>query len=164
MKKLKYLFQIAFVSLTLACSSEDDEPKLVEKDVTIDIEMRGDYSKYLVTFSVHSMLAETSTFVAPMLGEPSDLDWTQVVEQGNTYTLSFEPESSRLSATSSVPIHSLGFVFNAVPLDREPDEPFEVLTATIRVFADGEVYREYAYEASPSDQTSVPISESVTVE
>ena len=117
-----------------------------------------------MTFTVHSMLSGTSTFVAPVLKEPSSLDWTQVVEQGNTFSLTYKPSMSTIEVQSSSDIHSLGFLFNAVPLDMEPDKSFELLTATIRVFADGEVYREYAYEASPSDQTSVPISESVTVE
>ena len=60
-----------------ACSStQDDEPKLIEKAVTIEVEMEGDYSDYLVSFSVHSMLSGISTFVAPELGELSNLDWT----------------------------------------------------------------------------------------
>ncbi len=164
MKKLNYFLLLFLASLFFACSSEDEEPKLVEKEVTIEVEMGGDYSDYLVNFTVHSMMAGTSTFVAPVLEEPNDLDWTQVVEQGNTYTLTLEPESPSILASSSAPINSLGLVFNAVPLDREPDETFELLTATIRVLADGEVYKKYDYEALPSDQTSIPISESVTVE
>lgn len=81
------------------CSSEDENPKLVEKGVTIEVEMDGNYDDYLVTFSVHSMLSGTSTFVSPVLDQPTELNWTQVIEQGNTYTLSFEPyppEQSRL--------------------------------------------------------------------
>lgn len=164
MKKLNYLLLFVFASLFIACSSEDEEPKLVEKDVTIEIEMGGDYSDYLVTFTVHSMLSGKSTFVTPQLVEPSTLEWTQVVEQGNTYSLTFEPTISTIEVQSSSNIHSLGFVFNAVPLDRGPDESFELLTATIQVLADGEVYKEYDYEALGSGETSVPISESITIE
>ena len=164
MKNQNYLLLFVLASLFFACSSEDEEPKLVEKEVTIQVEMGGDYSDYLVTFTVHSMLSSKSTFVTPQLVEPSALEWTQVVEQGNTYSLTYEPSMSTIEVQSSSNIHSLGFVFNAVPLDREPGESIELLTATIRILADGEVYREYAYEASPSDQTSLPISESVTVE
>jgi hypothetical protein len=105
------------------------------------------------------MLAGSSTFVTPVLVDPNVLDWTQVVEQGNTYTLTMEPEVSSIMAKSSAPIHSLGFVFNAIHLGGETDESFELLTATIRVLADGEVYKEYEYIALPSNQTSVPISE-----
>ena len=105
------------------------------------------------------MLARSSTFVAPVLEEPNEVDWTQVVEIGNTYTLTLEPEVSTILAKSTAPIHSLGFVFNAVHLGGETDESFELLTATIRVLADGEVYKEYEYIALPSNQTSVPISE-----
>mgnify|MGYP003651017668 CR=1 FL=1 len=92
------------------------------------------------------------------------VSFSQVIEQGNTYSLTYEPTMSSIEVRSASDIHSLGFVFNAVPLDRELDETFEVLTATIRVFADGEVYREYDYEALPSGQTSVPISENITLE
>lgn len=164
MKKLNYLLLLAVAIFSFSCTSEDEEPKLVEKSVTIEVELDGNYSDYLVTFSVHSMLSGTSTFVTPQLVEPSSLEWTQVIEQGNTYSLTYEPSMSTIEVQSSSDIQSLGFVFNAVPLDREPDESFELLTATIRVLADGEVYKEYDYEALPSDQTSIPISDSITVE
>ncbi|MEB2774591.1 hypothetical protein SYJ56_04695 [Algoriphagus sp. D3-2-R+10] len=164
MKKLNYLLLFVLASLFNACSSEDEEPKLVEKDVTIEVEMGGDYSGYLVSFFVHSMLSGVSTFVAPQIVEPASLEWTQVVEEGNSYTVTYEPSVSSIEVQSSADIHSLGFLFNAVPLDREPDDSFELLTATIRVLADGEVYREYYYEALPYDQTSIPISESIIIE
>lgn len=159
MKKLNYLLMLILMSLVLACSSEDEEPKLVEKDVTIEIEMSGGYSDYLVTFTVHSMLAGKSTFVTPILNEPDGLDWTQVIEQGNTYTLTFEPESSSLLASSSAPIHSLGFVFKAVHLGGDTDESFQPISADVRVLADGFVFKEFSYEASAPGETSVPISE-----
>ncbi|WP_026956659.1 hypothetical protein [Algoriphagus vanfongensis] len=161
MKKLNNLLLFVFAGLAFACSSEDEDPKLVEKNVTIEVEMGGDYSDYLVTFSVHSMLAGTSTFVAPVLGEPSDLDWTQVVEQGNTYTLTLEPESSSLSARSSVPIHSLGFVFNAIHLGGETDDSFQALSASVNILTDGVVYRQFKYEALPPGEVSVPLAEEI---
>jgi hypothetical protein len=164
MKRLNYLLLFIFFGLLLACSSEDEDPKLVEKNVIIEVEMGGDYSDYLVTFSVHSMLAGTSTFVAPVLGEPSDLDWTQVVEQGNTYTLTFEPESPTLSASSSAPIHSAGFVFNAVHLGGETDDSFQPLSAEVRVLANGSVFKEFSYEALAPGETSVPLSEEISIE
>lgn len=164
MKKLNYLFLFVFASLFVACSSEDEEPKLVEKDVTIEVEMGGDYSDYLVTFTVHSMLAGTSTFVTPILEEPNELDWTQKVEQGNTYTLTLEPESSSLSAKSSVPIHSLGLVFNAVHLGGETDDSFQPLSAEVRVLANGSVFKEYNYEALAPGETSLPLAEDISIE
>lgn len=163
MKKLNYLLLFVFAGLTFACSSEDEDPKLVEKNVTIEVELGGDYSDYLVTFTVHSMLSGTSTFVAPVLGVPSGLDWTQVVEQGNTYTLTFEPESSSVSANSSAPIHSLGFVFNAVHLGGETDDSFEPLSADVRVLANGSVFKEYNFEAMTPGETSVPLAEEISI-
>ena len=105
-----------------------------------------------------------TTFVAPQIIEPTSLEWTQVVVEGNSYTVTYEPSVSSIEVQSSVDIHSLGFLFNAVLLDQEPEDTFELLTATIRVLADGEFYKEFDYEALPSDQTSAPIAESFTIE
>lgn len=164
MRNLNYLFLIAITIFFVSCSSENEEPKLVEKIVTIEVEMEGNYTDYLVTFSVHSMLSGTSTFVAPVLDQPIELNWTQVIEQGNTYTLSFEPEVPTISATSSAPIHSLGLVFNAVHLGGETDDSFRPLSATVNVLADGEVYRQFEYEALPPGEVSVPLAKEITIE
>lgn len=164
MKKLNYLLMLILMSLVLACSSEDEDPKLVEKDVTIEIEMSGDYSDYLVTFTVHSMLSGNFTFVIPILNEPDGLDWTQVIEQGNTYTFTFEPQTSSLSASSSSPIHSLGFVFNAVHLGGDTDESFQPLSAEVQVLADGSVFKEFSFEAMGPGKATVPLNESVNLE
>lgn len=109
-------------------------------------------------------LSGTSTFVAPVLAGPSDLDWTQVVEQGNTYSLTLEPESSSILVNSSSPIHNFGFVFHSTPMYRAPDDTFELLTATVRVLADGEVFKEYEYQAKPLDQISMPLEEEISIE
>lgn len=164
MKKLNLLFLFLLATLAVACSSDDEDPKLVEKSVSIEVDMEGDYSDYLVTLTVHSMMSGTSTFVAPVLDEPSDLEWTQVVEQGNTYTLSFEPESSSLSATSSAPIHSLGLVFNAVHFGGDTDDSFQPLSATVRVLANGSIFKEYSYEALSPGEPSVPLAEEITIQ
>ena len=164
MRKLNYLVLFFVATFSFSCSSEDEVPKLVKKSVTIEVEMDGNYQDYLVTFSVHSMLSGTSTFVAPVLDQPTQLDWTQVIEQGNTYTLSFEPEMPTISASSSAPIHSLGLVFNGVHLGGDTDNTFVPLSATVRVLADGEVYREYDYKALAPGGTSVPLAEEITIE
>lgn len=161
MKKLNHLLLPFLSSFFFACSSEDEEPKLVEKNVTIEVEMDGNYTDYLVTFSVHSMLSGTSTFVAPVLDQPTELTWTQVIEQGNTYTLSFEPEVPTISATSSAPINSLGLVFNAVHLGGETDDSFQPISATVNVLADGEVYQQFEYEALSPGEVSVPLAEEI---
>ena len=67
MKKLNFVLVFALAIFSFSCSSEDETPKLVEKSVTFEIDMDGNYADYLVTFSVHSMLRGTSTFVAPVL-------------------------------------------------------------------------------------------------
>lgn len=163
MRKLNYLLLFFVVLFAFACSSsEDEEPKLIEKAVTIEVEMEGSYTDYLVTFSVHSMLKGASTFVTPVLEQPILLDWTQVVEQGNTYTLSYEPETPSILASSSAPIHSLGLVFNAIHLGEDTDGSFQPLSAMVSVLADGEVYRQFDYEANALGETSVPLAEEIT--
>ena len=164
MRNLNYLFLIAITIFSFSCSSEDEEPKLLEKNVTIEVEMDGNYTDYLVTFSVHSMLSGSSTFVTPVLDQPTELNWTQVIEQGNTYTISFEPEVPTISATSSAPIHSLGLVFNAVHLVGEMDDSFQPLSAEVRVLANGSVFKEFTYEALALGETSVPLAEEISLE
>ncbi len=164
MRNLNYLFLIAITIFSFSCSSENEEPKLVEKNVTIEVEMEGNYTDYLVTFSVHSMLSGTSTFVAPVLDQPTELNWTQVIEQSNTYTISFEPEVPTISATSSAPIHSLGFVFNAVHLGGGTDDSFQPLSAEVRILANGSVFKEFSYEAVAPGETSVPLAEEISIE
>ncbi|MBA4301341.1 MAG: hypothetical protein C0433_14745 [Cyclobacterium sp.] len=161
MRNLNYLLVLAVAVFSFSCSSEDETPKLVEKSVAIEVEMDGNYADYLVTFSVHSMLSGTSTFVAPVLDQPTELTWTQVIEQGNTYTLSFEPEVPTISATSSAPINSLGLVFNAVHLGGETDDSFQPISATVNVLADGEVYQQFEYEALSPGEVSVPLAEEI---
>ncbi|MDP3200838.1 MAG: hypothetical protein Q8M62_13485 [Algoriphagus sp.] len=161
MRNLNYLIVLAVVVFSFSCSSEDETPKLVEKSVTIEVEMDGNYDEYLVTFSVHSMVSGTSTFVSPVLDQPNGLNWTQVIEQGNTYTLSFEPEVPTISATSSAPINSLGLVFNAVHLGGETDDSFQPISATVNVLADGEVYQQFEYEALSPGEVSVPLAEEI---
>jgi hypothetical protein len=164
MRKLNYLLLLVLASFSFSCTSESEDPKLLEKAVTIEIEMDGTYTDYLVTFSVHSMLSGTSTFVAPILNQPSELTWTQVVVQGNTYTLSFEPQAPTISASSACPIHSLGLVFNAIHLGGDTEDSFQPLSATVSVLADGAVYRQYDYKALPPGETSIPLAEIITIE
>ncbi|MDI1324435.1 MAG: hypothetical protein PSV36_16930 [Algoriphagus sp.] len=162
---MNYLVELfAAATFPFRCSSEDETPKPVEKSVTIEVEMDGNYADYLVTFSVHSMLSGTSTFVTPVLYQPTELNWTQVIEQGNSYTLSFEPEVPTISATSSAPIYSLGLVFNAVHLGGETDDSFQQLSATVNVLADGEVYRQFEYEALSPGETSIPLTEEIVLQ
>lgn len=163
MKRLNYLLLLELASFSFSCSSEDETPKLIEKSVTIKVEMDGNYADYLVTFSVHRVLSGTSTFVAPVLDQPTGLNWTQVIEQGNTYMLSFEPEVPTISATSSGPFHSLGSVFNAVHLGGETDDSFQPLSAIVNVLADGEVYRQFEYEALAPGEVSEPLVEEISL-
>lgn len=125
--------------------------------------MEGNYSDYQVTFTVHSMLAGTSTFVEPLLEEPSGLNWTQVMQLGNSYTLTLNPTSPTILVSSSAPINSLGFVFNGSYLKSEPDEFFN-LPFTIRVLADGELYKEYEYKSSAEKQLSVTFAEEIIIQ
>ncbi|MDP2040871.1 MAG: hypothetical protein Q8S14_02935 [Algoriphagus sp.] len=60
---MNYLVELLAVAIfSFSCSSEDETPNLVEKSVTIEVEMDGNYADYLVTFSVHRMLSGTFTF------------------------------------------------------------------------------------------------------
>jgi hypothetical protein len=87
-----------------------------------------------------------------------------VVAHGNTYTLSIEPDSPSLSAMSSAPIHSLGFVFNAAHLGGETGDSVQPFSVEVRVLANGSVFKEYSYEPLPPGDTSVPLAEEISIE
>lgn len=161
MRNLNYLLLLAIAFFSFSCSSEDEEPKLVEKNVTIEVEMDGNYTDYLVTFSVHSMLSGTSSFVTPVLEKPISMNWTQVVEQGNSYTLTLKPNSPSIVVASSGPIHSFGFVFKGSYSESETNESFN-MPFTVRVLADGVLYKEYEIRNSSEKQLSVTLIDEIT--
>lgn len=162
MKNLKPLLILLAIVIFNGCSSSDDEKPITEKNVTILVTLDGDYSDYLVNFSVHSMLSGKSDFIAPVLVEPST-EWTQIISQGNAYNLTLTPIAPQIEAKSSSKIHSLGFVFNAVHGGSSPSDNFTPLTATIQVLADGIEIKSYSYTAMPAGQTSVPLAENISV-
>lgn len=161
MRNLNYLLVLAMVVFFFSCSSEDEEPKLVEKNVTIEVEMEGNYTDYLVTFTVHSMLSGTSTFVTPVLEKPISMNWTQVVEQGNSYALTLNPNSPSIVVSSSAPIHSFGFVFKGSYSESGTNESFN-MPFTVRVLADGVLYKEYEIRNSSEKQLSVTLIDEIT--
>jgi len=88
-----------------------------------------------------------------------------VIEQGNTYTVSFEPNAPTILASSSGPIHSLGFVLNAVHSGGgATNGSFQPLPATVKVLADEKVYRQYSYKALAPGKVSTPLAEQITLD
>jgi len=63
---------------------------------------------------------------------------------------------------SEGPVHSFSFAFNVVHTGDIPDEDFEDLSATIRVFGDNDEVQTYQYVARPLGEVSEPLSETVS--
>jgi hypothetical protein len=161
MIKLKNLFFYACIFLAISCNNDPDEVPLVEKTAQIEIAIEGSVEQYLVNFGVHSLYQGQSGFVSATIIQPNDLEWTQVIDEANTFNLSTSAIFSELVVESEEPVHTFGFNFNVVHTGDIPDEDFENLSATIRVFGDNAEIQTYQYQARPVGEVSLPLSETV---
>ena len=161
MRRLKTLFFYAFIFLAISCNNEPDEGPLLEKTARIEIAFEGSVEQYLINFGVHSLYQGQSGFVSATIIQPGDLEWTQVIDQANTFNLSTSATFSELIVESEEPVHTFGFIFNVVHTGDIPDEDFEDLSATVRVFGDNAEVQTYQYVARPVGEVSETLSEVV---
>lgn len=161
MKKLTPLFLLAFTLLLVSCGDDPEEPALVEKAVRIEVDFEGSTDKYLITFGIHTLNRGISGFATPIITQPANLQWTQVIPQANGYNLTSDGSIGNLVVTSDQPAHTVGFIFNAIHKGELPDPDFQVLTATIKLFGDNAEVESYNFQARPFGEVSVPISEVV---
>lgn len=161
MKNLKYFFFLALSVAILSCSEDADEQPLNEKRARIEVEFEGSLDQYMINFGIHSLNKGLNGFVTPIIQQPADVEWTQIVEQANTYNLSTPLIFPKLIVGSEEPVHTIGFIFNAIHTRGIPDENFQELKATIRVFGDNTEIQTYQYSARPVGEVSEPLSETV---
>ncbi|ERM83033.1 hypothetical protein P872_06050 [Rhodonellum psychrophilum GCM71 = DSM 17998] len=161
MKNLTPLFVLAFTLLLFSCGEDADEPTLVEKDVRIEIDFEGSADKYLITFGIHTLNRGINGFVTPIITQPANLQWTQIIPQANGYNLTSDGSIGNLIVTSDQPAHTVGFIFNATYKGGIPDTNFQVLKASIRLFGNNTEVKRYNFQARPIGEVSVPISEVV---
>tara|TARA_R110002111_G_scaffold11734_1_gene35863 strand:- start:81 stop:572 length:492 start_codon:yes stop_codon:yes gene_type:complete len=161
MRRLKTLFFYAFIFLAISCNNDPDEAPLVEKTARIEISFEGSVEQYLVNFGVHSLYQGQSGFVSATIIQPNDLEWTKVIDEANTFNLSTSATFSELVVESEEPVHTFGFIFNVVHTGDIPDEDFEDLSATIRVFGDNAEVQTFQYTARPVGEVSEALSETV---
>lgn len=161
MRRLKTLFFYASIFLASSCNNDPDEAPLVEKTARIEIAFEGSVEQYLVNFGVHSLYQGQSSFVGATIIQPSDLEWTQVIDEANTFNLSTTANFSELIVESEEPVHTFGFIFNVVHTGDIPDEDFEELSATIKIFGDNVEVQAFQYTARPVGEVSEALSEVV---
>lgn len=161
MKNLKCFFFLAFLILCISCSEETDEQPLIEKKARIEVEFEGSLDQYMINFGIHSLYKGTNGLVKPLIKYPTHTEWTHIVEQGNTYNLSTPLTFQKLVIESAEPVHTLGFIFNAIHTGDNPDENFRELNVTIRVKGDNEEIKSYQYTARPVGKVSMPLSETL---
>ncbi|MEX2594964.1 MAG: hypothetical protein WD426_19530 [Anditalea sp.] len=86
---------------------------------------------------------------------------TQVIDPANTFNLSTPLTSSQLVVESVEPVHTFGFIFDAVYTGGIPDEDFQGLSANIRIFGTNEEVEIIQYMAQPYREASQPVSGTV---
>ncbi len=161
MKLLKTLLYGACILGALACSNHPEEEPLVEKKARIEIDFEGSLDQYLVNFSIHSLFKGETELISAEIVQPEELEWTQVLTQANTFTISTPGSFSQLIVESEEPVHSFSFAFNVVHSGEIPDEEFEDLSATITVYGNNAEVHTYSYTARPVGEVSEPLSETV---
>ncbi|WP_202928157.1 hypothetical protein [Cyclobacterium salsum] len=161
MKNLKSLFYFVGIFLAFSCSNEPEEQLLIEKTARIEIEMEGSLDQYLVNFGIHSLYKGQNGFVSATIVQPGELEWTQIIEQANTFNISTPLTFSELIIESDEPVHTFGFIFNLVHNGDIPDDDFEDLRATIRVFGNNAEVQIYQFVARPVGEVAEPLSETV---
>ncbi len=147
--------------LIFSCSDDPEEQPRVEKSVRVEIDFEGSLDQYLINFGVHSLYKGESGFVSATIVQPGDMEWTQVITQANTFNLSTPLDFSKLIVDSEEPVHTFGFIFNAVHTGEIPDEDFVDLSATIRVLGDNAEVQTYQYIARPVGEAPEALSEVV---
>src|SRR5690606_22834042 len=138
MKRLSNLIILALFSLLLSCSKDTDEPPLAEKNARIEVDFEGSLDQYLINFGIYAMYKGESGLVTPIIRQPAGTEWTQIVTEGNSYNLSTPLTFQKLIVESEEPVHTVGFIFNAIYTGGIPDDNFQGLSATIRVFGNNE--------------------------
>lgn len=161
MKNLRLFFFLAFIAFSFSCSEDAEEQPLIEKKARIEVDFEGSLDQYMINFGIHSLYKGENGLVKPIIQHPAEAEWTQVVEQGNTYNLSTPLTFQKLIVESEEPVHTVGFIFNAIHTGGIPDDNFEDLRATIRVFGNNTEVQTYQYTARPVGEVSDPLSETV---
>lgn len=161
MKNLQCFFILAFLVISASCSEDADEQPLVEKKARIEVDFEGSLDQYMINFGIHSLYKGESGLVKPIIQQPTQTQWTQVVEQGNTYNLSTPLTFQKLIVESEEPVHTLGFIFNTINTGGIPDDNFQDLRVTIKVFGDNTEVQTYQYTDRPAGEVSEPLSETV---
>ncbi|WP_234364035.1 hypothetical protein [Lunatibacter salilacus] len=123
--------------------------------------MKGSLDEYLVIFGIHSLFKGETGFVSAEVVQPTDIEWTQVLPQANTYNLSTLGSFPKLVVESTEPVHTFGFIFNVVHTGDIPDGDFEDLTATVKVYGDNSEVQTFQYTARPVGEATYPLSETI---
>ena len=158
---IKSLLVNIFIFLTIACNTDTEEAPIIEKTARIEIAFEGSVEQYLINFGVHSLYQGQSDFVSASILQPNDLEWTQVIDEANTFNLSTSTTLTELVIESEEPVHTFGFNFNVIHSGELPDEDFEELSATIRIFGDNAEVQTFQYTARPVGEVSEVLSEVV---
>lgn len=161
MKKLKILYLLPVFVFAFACGDDPEEEPLVEKNARMEIDFSGSLDQYMVNFGIHSLLKGQNGMVSAVIRHPDTLEWDQDISSTNSFFLSTPLTFSELVVESEEPVNTFGFIFDAVYTGGIPDENFQDLSVTIRIFGNNEEVEIIQYEAQPYGEASVPVSGTV---
>lgn len=161
MKNLKILYLIPIIVVLFACGDDPEEEPMVEKNARIEIDFSGSLDQYMVNFGIHSLFEGQNGLVSAEIQHPDTLEWIQDISSANSFYLSTPLTFSELVVESEEPVNTFGYIFDAVYTGGIPEEDFQDLSATIRIFGNNEEVEIIQYKAQPYGEASQPVSGTV---
>ncbi|MBB6131514.1 hypothetical protein [Mucilaginibacter lappiensis] len=152
MKKFAYLSFIAMLSLSCGEKSDDQINPVSDKIVRIEIGLTGDYSNYMLAFSISSLFTSSDAFVAPVITCPAGTNWTQAITAANTFNYIEEPVAAKLVIKTKDPVRTVSFLLSATQTENMDDKAQVPLSATIQVYANDKLIETDNYTAKPGGE------------
>ncbi len=160
MKKLLILC-IAAILLT-SCKKNEVTPDIVsavkntDKKVKIEVDFAGDYQNYQLLFST-SLSKVKGDFVQPQINTPQNLQWTQIITQGNTYNYIEDLTSNKFVVESKEAIGSISFLLSPTQIRNTDDVTAKPIVAFVKVYANGNVIETYTLTGKPVKELTTPL-------
>lgn len=163
---MKKLLSLCILALMFVSCSKDNEPDVQtksEKKVRVDVEFSGNYQNYQLLFTINSLTKGEGAFVEPIISNPANTQWTQVIVQGNAYNYIADLTSNKLVVDSKEAVNRLGFLLSATQTKNTDDAAQTPITALIKVYADNKLIETYTYKALPVGQVTEPVSKNLDI-
>lgn len=159
-RKILSTLLLSFFIVLFSCS-EDEPAPTVQKIAKIEVELAGSFENYLTSFSMLNLIRGLNEQIGASIISP-DIEWTQVITQANTYSITVEPTFDLLVAQSDLEVKTVTFLFQATHNGSTPSDDFEPLRATIKVYGDNSLVETFTYTAAGPGGVSQSLTETVS--